>query len=117
MEKSPRLVAAVAEKCKSVIQASEDTPYDVPESLRPEHLAWMCDRIQRYAEDWPETKLHRWIGFVQCGMMANRIVGFDGIKEIVEEVKKSHGETGEDQDLIDHLDPDSSFRLDIGGEG
>jgi hypothetical protein len=33
------------------------------------------------------------------------------------EVKKAYGATSEDQDLIDHLDPNNPFEMDIGGQG
>ena len=112
-----RLVAAMAEKCKGVILSSENADVEMPDALRPKHLLWMCDRIQRHAEDWPDTKLHRWIGFVQCGMMANRMLSLHGIKRIFDDLKKADDQSGEDQDLLDHLDPDSSFEFDIGGQG
>jgi hypothetical protein len=34
-----------------------------------------------------------------------------------DEVKKPHSVSSEDQDLIDHLDVDSSSKLDLGGQG
>ena len=37
-------------------------------------LLWMCDKIEDHAEDHPATKLHRWIGFIYCGMMAHRLL-------------------------------------------
>jgi hypothetical protein len=75
----------------------------------------MCDKIEEHAEDGPATKLHRWIGFVQCAMLAHRMLDLDGAKAMFDEAKVAHGETSED--LLDHLDPTSSFELDIGGEG
>ena len=116
MNSAPLLIAAMAEKCRGLIQESEDRDCDLPEALRPKHLLWMCDRIEQHAEDWPQTKLHRWIGFVQCGMMANRMLDLSGAKAMFEEVRQDYGAGGDDQDLIDHLDPDASFEMDIGGE-
>src|SRR5580704_1825023 len=31
----------------------------------------MCKRIVKHAEDWPAIKLHRGLGFIQAGMIAN----------------------------------------------
>ena len=74
-----------------------------------------CDNIEKHAEDWPATKLHRWIGFVQCAMMANGILDLDGAKAMFDEAQVAHGEISED--LFDHLDATSAFEVDIGGEG
>jgi hypothetical protein len=63
------------------------------------------------------TRLHRWIGFVQAGILANRMLDIEQIKAMFDEVKKTHSVSSEDQDLIDHLDVDSSFKFDIGGQG
>lgn len=117
MENTHLLIAEMAEKCRGMIQSSDGMDYGVPESLRPKHLLWMCGRIERHAEDWPATKLHRWIGFVQCGMLANRILSLDGAKGMFDEVKNTYGTNSVDQDLIDHLDPNNPFKMDIGGQG
>jgi hypothetical protein len=34
----------------------------------------------------------------------------------VEEAKRAYGDGHADQDLLDHLDPASSFNVDVGGE-
>ena len=39
------------------------------------------------------------------------------IKAMYDEVTKAHHLSSEDQDLVDHLDVQSSFKLDLGGEG
>ena len=39
------------------------------------------------------------------------------VKRMFDDVKKSHGFSSEDEDLVDHLDPSSSFQLEIGGQG
>lgn len=110
-------IVAMADKCRSLIEARNVTQKDLPPPLLPSHLVWMCDRIEKHATDWPDTKLHRWIGFVQCAMMANGILDLPGIKEMFDSVKNAYLETSEDQDLTDHLDPDSSFDIDVGGQG
>jgi hypothetical protein len=78
----------------------------------------MCNKIEEHAEDSPATKLNRWIGFVQGAMLANRMLDLDGLKAMFDNAKRDHGETAEDlEDLLDHLDPTSSFEFDIGGQG
>ena len=72
-------------------------------------------QIEKHAEVGPATKLHRWIGFVQAAMLANRMLDLDVLKAMFDDAKRAHGETNED--LADHLDPTSSFEFDIGGEG
>ena len=117
MDNSSLLIVAMADQCRSLIRKSEKADSDLPQALRPNHLLWMCDQIESHTEDWPATKLHRWIGFIQCGMLANRMLDFDGAKAMFDEAKNAYGGSGDDDDLIDHLDPSSSFELDIGGEG
>ena len=34
-----------------------------------------------------------------------------------DDARSAYGASGEDEDLIDHLDSDISFKVDIGGEG
>lgn len=115
MDNVSLLVTAMAEQCRDLILESETPDLGLPKALQPKHLLWMCNKIQEHAEESPATKLHRWIGFVQCGMMANRILDLDGAKAMFDKAKAAHGEINED--LLDHLDPTSSFECDIGGEG
>ena len=117
MSDSRLLIAAMARECRALIHGTGGTGHGLPGELRPEHLLGMCQRIERHAKDWPETKLHRWIGFVQCGMMANGMLDIVGIKKMFDGIKKIRAVSGIDEELIDHLDPDNSFELDIGGEG
>lgn len=115
MDNAPLLVAAMAEKCRSRIQASHDAGRDLPKPLRAEHLMWMCKRIEENFEAWPLSKLHRWIGFVQCAIIANGILDLQGVKAMFDDAKVAHGQSGED--LLDHLDVASDFEVDLGGEG
>jgi hypothetical protein len=110
-------IAAMAEKCRTLIQKSMVASKDVPQALRPQHLLWMCDKIEQHAEQWPDTKLHRWIGFVQCAMIANRMLDLKGAKAMFDSVKDAFRSTADDQDLTDHLDPTSSFEMELGGQG
>lgn len=117
MEKSKLLIVAMTEQCIAQILKSESNEAELPEVLHPQHLLWMCDQIANNAENWSELKLHRWIGFLQASMLANRILDFEELKHVFEDAQKSYGVDEVDQDLIDHLDPHNSFRMDIGGEG
>ena len=47
--------------------------------------------------------------------MAHRILDIDGARAMFDEAKIAHGKTSDD--LLDHLDPSSSFEVDIGGQG
>jgi hypothetical protein len=110
-------IAAMAEKCRSLLEEHNIGRQDLPHALDPKHLLWMCDRIETHANDWPDTKLHRWIGFIQCAMIANGILDLVGTKRMFNSVKNEYVLTSEDQDLTDHLDPDISFEIDVGGQG
>ena len=86
-------------------------------ALDPKHLLWMCDQIQQHAQTLPVTKMHRWIGFVQAAILANRMLDLEQIRAMFDEVRKDHRVSGDDQDLMDHLDVESSFKLELGGQG
>jgi hypothetical protein len=115
MDKANLLVVAMAEQCQRLILESEAVDDGLPKALQPKHLLWMCRMITEHAEDSPPTKLHRWIGFIQCAMMAHRMLDFEEAKAMFNAAKTAYGGTGED--LLDHLDPSNSFELDIGGQG
>ena len=111
------MMVAMAERCRDLIQKSDDTDCLLPAALHPQHLVWMCDCIEEHSEDWPQTRLHRWIGFVQCAMMANRILDLNGAKAMFNEAKVAYAQSSDDHDLVDHLSSDNCFELDLGGEG
>jgi hypothetical protein len=118
MDNTSLLVVAMAEQCRNVIQEWDKPAPDLPKALQPKHLLWMCRKIKEHAEDSPVTKLHRWIGFVQGAMLANRMLDLDGLKAMFDEAKRAYGETNEGlEDLTDHLDPTSSFEFELGGQG
>jgi hypothetical protein len=73
---------------------------ELPQALHPNHLLWMCEHIEKHAEDWPTTRRHRWIGFVQCGMIANGMLDFDAAKAMLMDAKYAFGESDADDDLI-----------------
>ncbi len=107
----------MADKCRALMEESTGVTSELPQALHPRHLLWMCGQITKLAESWPATKLHRWIGFVQCGMLANHILDLEQVKVMFDESKNAYGGGGEDDDLLDHLDPCTEFKLEIGGEG
>jgi hypothetical protein len=105
----------MAQKCRGLIQEWETPDTNLPKALQPKHLLWLCNRIDEHAEDRPSAQLHRWIGFIQGAMMAHRMLDHESARAMFDQAKIAHGEKSDD--LLDHLDPNNSFRLDIGGEG
>jgi hypothetical protein len=118
MDQTNLLIRAMAERCLNIIQDKpEDVRFGLPNTLAPEHLRRMCKLIVEHAEDWPPIKLHRWLGFIQAGMIANLMVDLDGAKAMFNKVKGEYGPITKDQDLLDHLDPTKSFEFEVGGQG
>ncbi len=116
MDNTSLLIVAMAQQCRALIEGSQSNDTDLPQALHRNHLQWMCDRIEAQAKEWPVTKLHRWIGFIQGGMLASRMLDFDTAKSMFDQAKSAYGIIEADEDLLDHLDPTSDFELDIGGE-
>lgn len=50
-------------------------------------------------------------------MLTNGMLDLAGLTSMFDEAKTSYGVPDDDQDLVDHLDPDNFFKLDIGGQG
>lgn len=118
MSKERLLATAMAQECGERIRSSKDREgrgARLPKQLRPAHLLWMCERVEKEGQEWPVTKLHRWIGFVQCAMMANGLLDFKTAKEMFQCAKNAYGE--DNVDLTDHLDSNNAYRLELGGEG
>ena len=115
MSDNSLLMTAMAERCRDMIRAWEAPSLDQPASLQPKYLEWMCGKIATHASEWPASKAHRWIGFIQGAMIANGMIDLDGARRMFDGAKNAYGKA--DEDLLDHLDPDSSFELDIGGQG
>jgi hypothetical protein len=110
-----QLMTEMIEKCRTVILNQDEHALDhQPRPLRREHLIWMCDRMIEHVDEWPAVKLNRWIGFIQCALIANRSIDLEAAKEMFNQAKNAFGEQSED--LVDHLDPDIPFKFDIGGE-
>ena len=118
MDQTNLLIRAMAERCLNIIQDKpEDVRLGLPNTLAPDHLRRMCKLIVEHAEDWPAIKLHRWLGFIQAGMIANLMLDLDGAKAMFTKVKVEYGPIAKDQDLLDHLDPTKSFEFEVGGQG
>lgn len=115
MDNSNLLVVAMADECRRIMLQWHDEDSNLPESTRRAHLERMCERIEKHSEDWPATKLHRWIGFIQCALIVNRVIDLAEAKRMFDRAKIAFPEA--DDDLLDHLDPSSSFEMDIGGPG
>lgn len=114
MDNASLLIVAMAERCRNLVLECDTRDSSLPKSLQTKHLLWMCTKIQEHVEEWSSGKLNRWIGFVQCALIAHRILDFDGAKAMFDKAKVAYGNT--DEDLVDHLDPTNSFVCDIGGE-
>ena len=115
MDNASLLFVAMAERCRGLILGWATPDLSLPKALQPRHLLWMCDKVEEHAVEGPATTLHRWIGFIQGAMLAHRMLDLDGARAMFDEAKVAHSETRDD--LTDHLDPQNSFELDIGGQG
>lgn len=114
MDNASLLTVAMAERCRHLLLDSGTGNRALPKCLQHEHLLWMCDRIERHAEDWPATKLHRWVGFIQGAMVAHRMLDLDRAKAMFNKAKIAHA--AQDDEMSDHLDIASEYLIDIGGE-
>jgi hypothetical protein len=113
--KETALMTAMIEQCREMISKHGEPGVDLPGPLRVKRLIAMCDRLVEHVDDWPAVKQHRWIGFIQCAMIANRMIDLEGAKEMFEQAKNAFGASS--HDVLDHLDPDEDFEFDIGGQG
>ena len=109
------LVQEMVDQCRQLVHRLPDADSRAPIPFRHEHLLWMCNQLDEHIEIWPESRLHRWIGFIQAALLANEMLDLDGLKDMFDKAKVAHGRMGED--LFDHLNPESTFELDIGGQG
>jgi len=118
MENTSVVILAMVEQCRRLIQEWDLPAPDLPKALQAKHLLWMCKEIEEHAVDGPTTRLHRWIGFVQGAMLANRMIDLDGLRAMFDDAKAAQEVASEDlEDLTDHLDPTNSFKFDLGGQG
>ena len=118
---NPTLLAIqIAEELEGQIKLWQETfniELDVDDSTHPDRLLEMLEKLVHKAQEdeWPDTKLHRWLGWVMGCMVCHNIAGYERLREIVAHAKLHFGEK-DDAELTEHHDPDSSFRLDLGGE-
>jgi hypothetical protein len=107
----------MAEKCAAVIRDFEGVECRLPKPLYPPHLLWMCDQIIAHSDTWSVSHIHRWIGFIQAGMLANGMLDLQGLKLMFDDAKTAFGAVEDDPELLDHLNIESFFALDLGGQG
>jgi hypothetical protein len=110
-----QLMMAMIEECSGTIQEHEESPVLLQKPLRKAHLLWMCTELIDHLDTWTVAKQNRWIGFIQCAMIAHGMLDLEGAMDMFARAKNAFGESS--QDLIDHLAPDSTFSFDLGGEG
>jgi hypothetical protein len=121
MERSNLLAVEIADRLAIRLNqyvetfGEEHCEKDFDKYTSPLWLLWMCERIGKHYEDWPVTKLHRWVGYIQGVMVANGMSSVDLEKQTVQDARIWFPEEI-DQELDDHNNPDIKFRLDIGGE-
>lgn len=115
--RNANLATAMAQRCAALIGEHGGSNGELAKPLRPQHLLWMCRRIELHAGEWSPAHVHRWIGFIQSAMLANRMTDLEGLKSMFDEAKRDYGAPEEDLDLLDHLNPDSFFEFEVGGQG
>lgn len=89
MDNTNLLITAMAEQCRSLISESDVHDLGLPKALQPQHLLWMCKQIEDHAEEGSITQQHRWIGFIQGGILANRMLDLDGLKAMFDQAKRA----------------------------
>ncbi len=115
MDRNELLIREMAGQCRQLVQGSNPVDPRTPLPLHKQHLLWMCSEVDHHAADWSAAKLNRWIGFIQCALLANGVLDLEGLKTMFNHAKQAHGVRSDD--LLDHLNPDCSFEFEIGGEG
>lgn len=115
------LAVEIARHCEKIISDSNKVnktgmqyDYDPPdERPRADHLLKMCEKIENHADEWPVTKLHRWVGFIQGSMVMAGLTTMEKESQFIRDLKMNLRETV-DIELKDHRDPESEFELDLG---
>lgn len=92
-----KLAVGVAEHAREQIETWQrhDTRSDsaeFPEGTGPEHLLWMCEQIISNQDVWPESKLHRWAGYIQGCLVCHGFSTLEGEKDAVRQLKNSYPE-------------------------
>lgn len=94
------LIVDMAQKCLHTMRHSDKEVGQLPQPLHPKHLVWMCEQVVENAEHSSLTKLHRWLGFIQAGLLANRMLTLEHLKHMFDEVKSRHNYDAHDEDRI-----------------
>jgi hypothetical protein len=115
MEKRELMMVAMAEKCGQLIRESQLINASLAPALQPTYLLWMCGQIQKHVEHWSPAKQHRWLGFIQAGMVAHGMIDLPRAKTMFDEAKIAYADASDD--WLEHLDHESAYRVDIGGQG
>lgn len=110
-----RLLALEAvQLCRAKLVEDGD---DIPErDAALEHALLLSHQVEQYVLQWPATRLHRALGFIQ-GVLVSR--GCSSLEEqctLLERLQIGFPEC-RDRDLADHLDPRQPFELELGGSG
>jgi hypothetical protein len=112
------LATAMARECRRLLAAWQRPLPVLPNALTRKHLLWMCQQVEQHADTWGTAKVHRWIGFIQAGILASGILDLDGLKAMFNATRQTHSDAQSNlDDLIDHLDAQTDFHLELGGEG
>lgn len=107
---------SIASGISSSLPDTEPKKAQTPEEhTNIEHVSWMLDQVQKNFDEWPLTKLGRWVGIALACVVANGYIALKEVQKIVNDAKVAHGERV-DEDLERHQDPDDPFQLEIGGE-
>lgn len=52
-----------------------------PHGIGKQHAMWMIEEVLANEHTWPSDKLNRWIGYLQCLLVLNRIRTLDELRE------------------------------------
>jgi len=115
MQQHELMMVAMAEKCGQLLQESQTTNATLATVLQPAHLQWMCGQLQKHAEHWPQAKQHRWLGYIQAGLVAHGIIDLPKVKSMFDDAKVAYSDAC--GDWLEHLDHESAYKVDIGGQG
>ena len=76
----------------------------------------LCRNLERRVDKWPETRLHRALGFIQGVLVARGASSYEEQMARIDKLKVAFPEDA-DEELQEHLDPESPFWLDLGEPG
>lgn len=106
------LAIETAGQCKQLLDRYVESSGPADEAVRC--AIALCKHIESRAGTWPDTRLHRALGFVQGVLVARGLSSYDDQMAMIDGVKVAFPES-RDEELEDHRNPKSPFRLDLGG--